>query len=155
MCKQSPKFPQAILLAAVSIGGAFAQNPVAPTAGQMNFLTHLIRQMAGVGRPTEQTARRQHAFITMSGLGPQDATILVASAAAYYAAVNPLYQQVSAIIAKGSDLTPADKSTVISLNSQADKLTQNTTLAFYGKISPQATRQLLAIAARDPANKPQ
>lgn len=137
------------MLAAL-VAVAPAQTLTATSTQQANFTKHLLLQMAGIGRPSEETARRQTAFVQLSGITSSDAALVMSAAASLAAAVAPINQQAAAIGSLGSGATTSDKLNLANLNQQAQQLTANAAASLLSAVSADGLQRLSAIAAKQP-----
>jgi hypothetical protein len=143
-------FGGAAILAAAFAGIAFGQT-VAPTPSQQaNFCRHVLLQMAGIGRPTDETSRRQAAFVDRSGLAPSDASVLLSASASLAVAMAPINQQAAAIIALGPSATATDGENLTLFNQRAQQLLTNATAGLLSSLSADGVQRLSAIAAKQP-----
>jgi hypothetical protein len=141
------------ILAIASGSVLFAQTAAATANQQLNFCKHLLLQMAGIGRPSEETARRQTALVAMSGLSASDANILLGASASLEAPLAAPNRQASALAALGTNASNADNQSLATLNQSVQQLLTSAANALLTSLSPDGVQRLSAIAARQPSRR--
>lgn len=139
-----------VLLLANLVQPSFGQQPAATYTQQMGFCRQLILQIAGIGRPAEETGRREAAFLKQAGLSATDAQVLHSAAMNLSSALSPLNQQASAITASGGPLSATDKQALDSINQAVQTAVTTAATDLLAALSADGVNRLSAIAAKQP-----
>lgn len=149
--KRNARAPGGAVVLAIAFAGLLSGQTVTATASQRaNLCRHVLLQMAGMGRPAEETARRQAAFISMSGLTPPDAKILLSASAALASAMAPINQQAAAIVALGPSAAATDTQNLAVLDQNAQQLLTSAAAGLLADLSVNGVQRLSAVAAKQP-----